>query len=319
MYFREEINKERNLIKEELTAKGYANKAIGYAEFVELYKNYENIIDEKEFAKILGITIQKFSNLKNGYAKKTIILKHQCNEQERDKIITLLNEQGYTNKKIDYKQFLQLYDEYKNNITEKEFAEIIGITYPCYFRLKNGSKTMILHKAIDREKIRNEVETEYGSVFITYEQFLSIYQKYENQINDKTKFAEIIGITQSTLLKLKKGAKTKIFKRKKISKDIIENIRKIIISQEYENKMICYEEFLELYKQLGNNMTEVEFAEILCISYEKLYNMKKYNHKTVCLEGVKESIINISEIIEKLILKGYLNKKIDYNKFKRFV
>ena len=67
-------------------------------------------------------------------------------------------------------------------------------------------------------------------------------------------------------------------------------------------------------------ITEKQFAEILYISSEKLYNMKKYNHKTVCLKEIKELSPDIErEIREELILQGYLNKKINYDDFLRFI
>lgn len=319
MSFKNQIREERNKIKEELISIGYANKSIGYMEFKELYKKYECIISEKEFAIILGINERRFTFLKNGYTKKTIILQRNFSEEKISEIINVLHEQGYTNKKIDYKEFLELYKKYKKDITECKFAEILGIKYHSFCHLRNGSKTIILKKQIDKDKIRSEVEEEYGTIFVTYEEFLSIYRKYEKLINSELHFAEIIGITKSNLSKIKKGTKTKILKRKAIEKELREIIREDIINQGYRNKMISYEEFLVLYDKY-NYITEEQFAEVLSISPEKLYNMKKNNNKTVCLKEIKELSPSFErKIREELISQGYLNKKIDYEEFMRFI
>ena len=45
-----------------------------------------------------------------------------------EEIIKSLKKQGYTNKVIDYQEFLELYKPYKDEMPETEFAEILGIS-----------------------------------------------------------------------------------------------------------------------------------------------------------------------------------------------
>ena len=65
--------------------------------------------------------------------------------EEREKIRKELKDKGYTNKFINYQEFLELYDLNKGLMVEKEFAEILGITYDGYLNIKNkGQRTKIL-------------------------------------------------------------------------------------------------------------------------------------------------------------------------------
>lgn len=42
-----------------------------------------------------------------------------------------------------------------------------------------------------------EVEEQYGSILVDYNQFLVIYEPYKTKINSQEEFAEIIGITRN--------------------------------------------------------------------------------------------------------------------------
>ena len=54
-----------------------------------------------------------------------------------EEIIKSLKEQSYTNKLIYYEEFLELYKPYKDEMTEKEFAKILGIFYGNHNNMKN--------------------------------------------------------------------------------------------------------------------------------------------------------------------------------------
>ena len=108
-------------------------------------------MSEKEFTQVLGISYVNWQNVKNK-GQKTIILKKEISEDEKKKLEELkqsivldLKKRGYTNKKIDYKEFLRLYKPYRGKLKENQFANIIGISYENWLYIKNhGGKTTIL-------------------------------------------------------------------------------------------------------------------------------------------------------------------------------
>lgn len=318
MSFKEIIEKEKNEIITTLIKQGNANRTIGYSQFLSLYAQYEEIMSEEEFAKILGINHEALRNLKRKNTI-TLILKQKVSEEMKNEIRNKLLQKGYGNKKIDYKEFLKLYEQYKNVITEKEFADIIGITYSRYRNIKNrGGRTKILETEIDKKRIAMEVEEQYGSILVDYNQFLVIYEPYKAKINSQEEFAEIIGITRNNFASVKnKGTRAWILKQEDISKELQQNIREKMIEQGYTNKLINYSKFLSLYESYSDKLTEVEFARILRISEIKHRNMKYYDNKTYILKSKKKiGIDRIGEVREELVLQGYANRNIDYLAFK---
>ena len=79
-------------------------------------------------------------------------------EELKQSIVLDLRKRGYTNKKIDYKEFLRIYEPYKEKFKESEFANILGISYRNWQYIKNkGRKTIILKKELSKEK-KKELE-----------------------------------------------------------------------------------------------------------------------------------------------------------------
>lgn len=319
MSFKEIIEKEKNEIITTLIKQGNANKTIDYSQFLSLYAQYREIMSEEEFANILGINHEALRSLKRK-STRTLILKQKASEEMKNEIRNKLLQKGYANKKIDYQEFLKLYESYENVITEKEFADIIGITYPRYRNIKNrGGKTKILETEIDKKRIAMEVEEQYGSILVDYNQFLVIYEPYKKEINSQEEFAEIIGITRNNFKSVKnKGTRAWILKKEDIPEELQQSIREKMLEQGYANKLINYSDFLSLYEPYNDKLTEVQFARILGISEIKHRNMKYYDNKTYVLKSKKQvSIDRIVEVREELILRGYANRTIDYSEFKR--
>lgn len=319
MSFKEIIEKEKNEIIETLIKHGNANRKIDYSQFLSLYAQYKEIMSEEEFAKILGINHEALRNLKRKNTR-TLILKQIASKEMKNEIRNQLLQKGYGNKKIDYKEFLKLYEQYKNIITEKEFADIIGITYSRYRNIKNrGGKTKILETEIDKKQIAMEVEEQYGSILVDYNYFLVIYEPYRTKINSQEEFAEIIGITRNNFKSVKnKGTRAWILKKEDIPAELQQNIREKMLEQGYANKLINYSEFLSLYETYSDKLTEVQFARILGISEIKHRNMKYYDNKTYILKSKKQvGIDRIGKVREELVLQGYANRTIDYLEFKR--
>lgn len=205
MSFKEIIESEKEKIIKELRENGYSNKIVDYSQFLSLYEKYKELMGEQEFAYMLGLNYDKFRNLRTK-GTKTVILIQKASEELRNEIKISLGTQGYINKMIDYSEFLKLYEKYKKIITEKEFADIIGITYARYRDIKNrGGKTKVLETKIDESEIREEINNEYGSILINYTKFLEMYKKYESRINNEVEFARIIGLTRGMYNYIKRG------------------------------------------------------------------------------------------------------------------
>ena len=139
-----------NEIREELIKHGYANKHITYSEFLAIYEPYKEEMSEKEFIQVLGISYASWQSMKN-QGTRAIVLKQVKTDDEKKKleqlkqsIVSDLIQQGYQNKKIDYKEFLKLYEPYKERFKKSDFANILGISYVNLQRIKKqGTKALI--------------------------------------------------------------------------------------------------------------------------------------------------------------------------------
>ena len=72
------------------------------------------------------------------YDNKTYILKSK-KQVGIDRIGEIREElalQGYANRTIDYLEFKRLYSNYKEEMDEIQFAEILGISYANYMTIK---------------------------------------------------------------------------------------------------------------------------------------------------------------------------------------
>ena len=65
--------------------------------------------------------------------------------KDDERIIEKLKEEGYIEKLINYEEFLRLYKPYKNIMSEKNFAYVLGILESNYKSMKNkGTRVKIL-------------------------------------------------------------------------------------------------------------------------------------------------------------------------------
>ena len=336
-----------NEIREELIANGYANKHITYSEFLAIYEPYKEEMSEKEFIHVLGITYGNWQNIKNK-GQRAIILKKEISEDEKKKLEELkqsivldLKKRGYTNKKIDYKEFLRLYKPYRGKLKENQFANIIGISYENWLYIKNhGGKTTILKIELSEDEKKQLKELKqfivsdlkkrgYTNKKIDYNEFLRLYEPYKDKFKE-SEFASILGISYSNLQSMKnKGTRAIILKQVKTDdeKKKLEELKKSIVldlrKRGYTNKKIDYKEFLRIYEPYKEKFKESEFANILGISYRNWQYIKNKGRKTIILkkELSKEKKKELEQlkqfIVSDLIQKGYRNKKIDYKEFLR--
>ena len=334
-------------IREELIKQGYANKHITYSEFLAIYRPYKKEMSEKEFIHVLGITYGNWQNIKNK-GQRAIILKNEKSDDEQKKLEELkqsivldLKKRGYTNKKIDYKEFLRLYKPYRGKLKENQFANIIGISYENWLYIKNhGGKTTILKIELSEDEKKQLKELKqfivsdlkkrgYTNKKIDYNEFLRLYEPYKDKFKE-SEFASILGISYSNLQSMKnKGTRAIILKQVKTDdeKKKLEELKKSIVldlrKRGYTNKKIDYKEFLRIYEPYKEKFKESEFANILGISYRNWQYIKNKGRKTIILkkELSKEKKKELEQlkqfIVSDLIQKGYRNKKIDYKEFLR--
>ena len=317
-------------IIEELKKEGYENKSIDYAEFTKLYEKYQKYYSDKEFAKILGIEYGNYMGLKSG-KNNARILKSELNEvsEERKKeIVEELIGKGFKGESISYGKFKELYEPYKKEMIDKEFAEILGIGYANYQNLKSGRQNARIlkekAKGVPEERKKEIVEELIGKGYreksISYEQFKKLYEPYKKEMIEK-EFAQILGIKYSNYSRLKSGrgnARILKEKTKKVPEERKKEIVERMIDKGYKGKLINYEEFKELYKPYQKEMGDKEFAEILGVEYGNYMSLKSGKNNARILKekakGVAEK--RKKEIVEELSNKGYRGKAINYEKFK---
>lgn len=321
---RKKVSTERKLeIIQILKKSGYTNKPINYKEFLDLYEPYKSEMGEIQFAELLGISYSIYIRIKN-IESKTVILKElkKISKERELEIKQTLRFAGYANKSIIYQDFLEIYEPYKSEIAEEDFAKILGLSYPAYHDLKNINIRRVILKEDDIseeliEEIIKNLETEYSNKLITYQIFLELYEPYKAKISE-IKFAEILGISRYSYKKLKnENKKVKILREKNQAlKKRKQEIKKILIENGYSNKIINYQVFLSLYEPYKSEMKELDFANVLEMS-PYIYNNLKNKGKDIKILKTEK---NISEelkekIRENLIEKGYSNERISYQKF----
>ena len=153
--------------------------------FFGLYIKYHDIVDEQQFAKILGLTYPNYKAIKN-QKKKAIILKDIETEQniiqqiESDENISKIDR-----KQIDYNEFIKLYNPYSKKITEEAFAEIIGISYYSYINLKSKKKFLTTSSInLQYEKMERIHHITRESRIYSYNEILEICKKYDISITE---------------------------------------------------------------------------------------------------------------------------------------
>ena len=313
----EELKKE---IVKELSNKGYKGKSISYEKFKELYEPCKKEITEKEFAKILGVEYGNYMALKYG-RQNARILKEKAKEvpEERKKeIVEKLSNKGYRGKSISYEQFIELYKPYEKEITEKEFAQILGVEYGNYRSLKSGrSNARILKekaKEVPEERKKEIVEElsnkGYREKSISYKKFKELYEPYKKEMIEK-EFAEILGITYSSYRFLKSGRsnarilKTVISEMKykmengdeEYTKKDIEKISKQYVKTENDFLITAFGENYKIYKEILNKKGKVY------VKKERMSNEFIEKHGELMLNEIKNISYNDTDFQEEILYR----------------
>ena len=341
---RERIEKiseeEKQEIIEELLNSGKIKpgQLINYESFIEIYESYKEKMTEVEFAELLGISYGNYMNIKHQGIKTKVLRERieKISEEEKQEIIEELLNSGKVKpgQLINYESFIELYESYKEKMTEVEFAELLGISYGNYMNIKHqGIKTKVLRERIEKiseeekqeiiEELLNSGKVKPGQS-INYEYFKELYEPHKEQMAE-LEFAELLGISYRNYMNIKhRGIKTKVL-RERIEKISEEEKQEIIEELLNSGKVkpgqsINYEYFKELYEPHKEQMAELEFAELLGISYRNYMNIK---HRGIKTKVLRERIEKISEeekqeIIEELLDRGKVKpgQSINYESFK---
>lgn len=289
---------EKRIIKE-LGNKIYFNMSISYEEFLNLYEPYSSTIKEKEFAKILGITYDNWQSIKHKGNRTKINasgLNKKASEDRINQIIEEIRRQGFEDKVINYDEFLQLYNAYKTEMSESEFAQVIGITYTNWSNMRNAnSRARILKpvsKQISEERV-NEIKQEiikagYANKLISYEELLQLYEPFKEEITESD-FAQMLGITYLNWNNMR-GGKRRI-RILKLSDETLDNkkIKSSNISSFEEKQM-------QLEMQIQENSTPIDVMH-MCLNVGMTRNqilkycMKKFGlTKIELLKTMTQSI-----------------------------
>lgn len=298
---------EKRIIKE-LNSKIYFNMSINYEEFLNLYEPYKSILKEEEFAKILGITYDNWQTIKNRGTRTKIKasgLNKEVSEMRINQIIEEIRSQGFENQVISYDEFLQLYEAYKNEMSEPDFAQILGITYTNWSNMRHAnSKVRILKpvsKHISEERV-NEIKQEiikkgYANRLISYEEFLQLYEPFKEEMTESD-FAQMLGITYLNWNNMR-GGKRRI-RILKVSDETLDNkkIKSSNISSFEEKQM-------QLEMQIQENSTPIDVMH-MCLNVGMTRNqilkycMKKFGlTKIELLEMMTHSLQERKKIGKK--------------------
>lgn len=229
--------------------------------------------------------------------------------KERNKEIKeTLRENGYSNESINYKKFLRLYKPFIKEMSEKDFARVLGISDKSYGNIKyNGGRATILKEK--KLRISNERKEEivkelkekgYENESIYYKEFLSLYKPFSEEMPEKD-FAYLLDITDSNYKNMKnKGTRATILKKEQeeITDERKEEIIEELIKNGHKNGLINYKQFLSLYKPYSKEMTKQEFANILGIPETNLSNMK-YNKTKGRIQYKKAELDRIKYQVEQ--------------------
>ena len=276
-------------VERALKERGYAfkKKVMNYEEFEKLYLPYMTHVDAETFAEILGISYNSWIKIKSiiDTAKEENVSGLEALNQRNERITGELRAKGYINKFISYPEFLKLYEPYKGEILEEDFALLLGISYSNLYRLAHEkgrkSKVSSIEYLYMSEERRNEIIEEikmsgYANKLINYQTFLMLYAPYRGEISEND-FALLLGIRESALRNMKYvGGLAEVFRPhcKTISRERKQEIQEEVRNTRYFDKLINYEDFSALYDRYRDEMSEEDFALILGITYSNFTGMK---------------------------------------------
>lgn len=308
-------------IVNDLNLKGYYEGiSIDKNEFYELYKNYGNGLPEKVFAtQVLLLSEDSYKELRLGRSNAIILKKsNKIDEEKRERIVKKLVDEKLTNKKVDYKDLVKLYNEYgyEEGYSEKEFAIIIlNLSIDAYRNLKSkkrNDKFRILKNQIDIESQKITkllIKNGYQNRQIYYAEIKMLHKKYGFFLSERQFAMKVLRLSGSNYDNAKHGFKVTLLPFKKLSSEKIIEIKQNLLDRGYENANVEIKKIDELYEEFELIMSKNTFyREILGV-----FSLR--NKKSVTI--LKK--INLSESEKIKEAKEYIyNKNLNFKRLTFF-
>lgn len=266
-------------------AQKFQNSELDYETFKNIYNDYQHLVKEQDFAKIIfNINNSFFAKFKKGLHRARVF-KNEENlfilhyVKLYDSLYPL-----YKDQKVDYQKFCFLHQQYAPFLSESDFAICLGLNYGTYRSIKqrkkkdgSGSETVLFsNPKIDYFKVDIEkLQQLYRNKSINYYQFKEIYLQYANGLKED-EFARILGIPFNTFdnYRRKKSLNLIILKKSlslEEKNEILLNCRKKGLTRRFIN----YKEFLKYYEPYQEYVSITDFAYIIGIKQRSIYSLKK--------------------------------------------
>lgn len=321
-----------------------------YEELKEIFETNSTVFQEKEFfEKILDIKPEKLRPLIREYNKavnknnnedkknkkpRTEILENEIidkDEIKKIRDICLKEKLLHRKDRINYKRFLELYDEYFIPLSEEDFAkEMLDINLKTYKNLKfypDKTRYILMEVRLPenieeiREKIVQKEKLHIGDS-ITYKEFSKILDNNYLPISRQDFAEKILDIDKTNLnsAKYDENRHMTILKKEVVSKERIISLREEVIRglRLHKKDKITYKQLQEIYTKYYIPLSEEDFArEILDIDKD-IYLAIKYGTRkdTTILKNLKIDEEIIAETKNKILKEFYIGKKISYKDFK---
>lgn len=314
----------------------YKGKKITYEQFLELYKKYAYVIEEKYFAeKILKMSL---NDLKNGRVKTAIVfMKEDFKEYDELEIkqlrdIVIKENKLHIGQSISGETFKKIYKKYIDfGMDERIFGEkILDIkAYKIPIILKNNNEEVIIlsNEIASKDEIKNSRERfirsrEYGiGDMIDYQEFTRLYYKYGGKLSEIDFAENILFITKENFKVIKfskKNSKTAIYGKLKLSDAYIANLKAKVIKKYtlYHRQRITPDFLDKIYEEtktiLSKNVFAKKILEVTVQDYYSVFDAKR--SKTFPILGVSGDMQNKTNFLEnqKKLARALLEKGYDY-------
>ena len=308
-------------VKNIMISDGYENYTItSYDEFLNLYNSYGYTFSETVFAtEIINISYDSYRKLKyTSENYKVKILSNDLIEEKINEISTVLVNKGYSNKSINYNEFMDLYSLYGGGLTEKDFAlKVLKINLDNFKSIKYKNRNCFILKESKNKRrsyehiIQKMIDDKLINKAITYEDLKQLHIKYGEDLSEKDFALEVLGVSLDSYRLLRRvNNKDKIRILKKEIEKEIQRTELLLIEKGYTSKKISYQEWQDLYLQYGYFLSQRAFSnKVLKISYSAYQNIKR-NKTFITIFPYKEKpIIQLEMIKKKLVEQGYGNTK----------
>lgn len=324
-------NSKKDEIISELMARNniYVGEKINYQRFCELYSGYEYINEVLFAEKILELNYSNYMSLKHKN-KNAIILKKSNNltDEKCEKIYNFILTEFKLNEgdKIDYQYFSTMYQLVANIMTERKFAEILGIEIRFDY-MKYADERVIIRNGIALQKmyflnsVLNEARfytsEELTSIMLNYEvtleQIITCYINKYKEFNT-TEYIEAYNKNQG--LFLGRTAMTKEFFQANYN-TLFQNAKKLVFCiknlnlQKFETEDMVQEIMIYFYEKCGD--LEINYGNS-DLFYKKAFYRARINflgdvYDTLTKDNPNYLICAESKSFEDNILESTSNNK----------